>query len=116
MAGDDTLDGGAGNDALDGGDGTDTASYAQATGSVTVNLSTGTATGAAGNDTLTSIENVVGSAYDDLLIGDWHANYLSGGAGNDTFRPGADPSMTPSMAGTVSTRSITPVGLAVRSS
>ncbi len=88
-AGDDVLDGGLGNDTLDGGSGTDTASYASAGGPVSVNLTTGKATGGAGNDTLKTIENVIGSPYDDVLVGDAGANLLSGGAGVDIISGGA---------------------------
>jgi len=85
VSGNDTLEGGLGNDTLNGGGGTDTASYANASGSVTVDLTAGTATGADGNDTLTSIENVTGSAFNDQLTGSSAANVLNGGAGNDTL-------------------------------
>ncbi|MDZ5457144.1 M10 family metallopeptidase [Azohydromonas lata] len=92
-AGADTLDGGAGNDALDGGADIDTASYAAATAAVTVtlNLLPGTAqnTGGAGTDTLTAIENLTGSAFNDKLTGTAGANLLQGGAGNDTLLGGA---------------------------
>ena len=67
LAGDDILRGGAGNDTLDGGTGTDTADYSDATSAVTVDLSAGTATGGSGTDTLTSIEGVTGSSYDDTF-------------------------------------------------
>jgi Ca2+-binding RTX toxin-like protein len=85
VSGNDTLEGGLGNDTLNGGGGTDTASYANATGSVTVDLTAGTATGADGNDTLTSIENVTGSGFIDQLTGSAGDNILSGGGGNDTL-------------------------------
>ncbi|WP_342154924.1 hypothetical protein [Methylorubrum sp. SB2] len=87
-AGDDILDGGLGNDRLDGGAGTDTASFASAAGAVTVDLTKGTATGA-GTDTLTHLENVVGSGFGDTLVGSTAANRLDGGAGNDTLKGGA---------------------------
>jgi len=83
-AGDDTLEGRAGNDSLIGGTGNDTASYANASASVTVNLSAGTASGD-GTDTLSGIENVIGSANADTITGDTGANVLTGGAGNDTL-------------------------------
>ena len=38
-----------------------------------------------GSDTLVSIENLIGSDYDDTLIGDDGDNILDGGAGSDTF-------------------------------
>lgn len=91
-AGDDELHGGAGNDLLNGGDGFDIAGYSLERGPVTVNLSltapqnTGTATG---SDTLTSIEGVYGSAFDDLLIGNAGTNLLVGNMGNDNLAGGA---------------------------
>src|SRR5690606_18534584 len=71
-AGDDVLNGGLGNDLLYGGDGFDTASYADATGAVRVSLAITTAqsTLAAGGDTLSGIEGLIGSAYADKLTGD----------------------------------------------
>jgi Ca2+-binding RTX toxin-like protein len=86
--GDDTLNGRAGNDTLDGGNGVDTANYANATGAVTVDLMAGTATGADGNDTLTSIENVIGSNFGDSIFGDSGPNRLDGGNGNDRLISG----------------------------
>ncbi len=85
--GDDILIGGPGNDALNGGAGTDEASYATATAGVTVNLAQAGAqnTGGAGIDTLTSIENLTGSSFDDTLLGTNAANVLRGGDGNDTL-------------------------------
>ena len=88
----DTLSGAAGNDMLLGGNGADWASYAELTAAsqaVTVNLTTGRATGAAGNDSLTGIENILGGAGNDTLLGDALANILSGGAGNDSLVGGA---------------------------
>ena len=84
-AGDDILTGGEGDDILDGSDGSDTANYLNAAAVVTVNLDAGTATGGDGTDTLTSIENIVGSQFDDSLTGDNNANHISGGAGADTI-------------------------------
>ncbi|MDU9389077.1 retention module-containing protein [Pseudomonas sp. zfem002] len=83
--GNDLLIGGPGNDLLDGGSGIDTASYASATSAVTVNLSIAAQqnTGGAGLDTLVSIENLIGSDYNDTLTGDGNANVLQGGLGND---------------------------------
>jgi Ca2+-binding RTX toxin-like protein len=87
--GDDVLEGGDGDDFLHGGGGSDTAAYTTATGAVIVNLAAGAASGAAGNDTLTGIENATGSAFDDTIIGSGAANVLSGGAGHDFLRGGA---------------------------
>ncbi|MFZ4688162.1 MAG: calcium-binding protein [Polymorphobacter sp.] len=87
LGGDDILDGGAGNDVLNGGEGSDTASYGSATSGVTVNLGI-TARGntiGAGVDSFSSIENLFGSAFDDLLTGDGASNRVDGGAGNDVL-------------------------------
>ena len=83
VSGNDTLDGGLGDDLINGGGGSDTASYASAGGSVTVDLDLQTASGANGNDTLVSIENATGSAFNDTLSGDVNANTLNGSGGND---------------------------------
>ena len=44
---------------------------------------------AAAGDRLTSIENITGSAHDDLLVGDGAANTLDGGDGDDILIGGA---------------------------
>ena len=89
--GDDVINGGEGNDIVAGGEGVDTASYASATSGVTVRLAqtTGQQTVGAGIDRLSSIENLTGSAFDDVLSGDANANTILGGAGNDTIQTGA---------------------------
>lgn len=86
--GDDRLDGGPGNDTLGGGLGRDLARYAGAPGAVQVDLSAGTVTGAAGNDTLSGIEDVIGSAFADRLVGNDDDNRLDGGAGDDVIDGG----------------------------
>ena len=87
---DNVLEGGNGADTLDGGASADTASYAASDAAITVDLSTGTNTGGhAAGDTLTSIENLLGSRYSDVLTGDAGANRLDGGAGNDRLTGGA---------------------------
>jgi Ca2+-binding RTX toxin-like protein len=86
-AGNDVLMGGPGNDTLNGGAGTDTAAYFDATGPVNVNLTiTGPQNvgGGDGTDTLISIENLIGSSFNDTLTGDSAGNsVLEGGPGND---------------------------------
>ncbi len=93
-AGNDTLSGGEGNDTLIGGmssvidSGIDTADYsATLYYGVTVDLQNGEATGATiGTDKLYGIENVLGSAQSDTLIGaSGTVNTLSGLGGNDTL-------------------------------
>ncbi|MBS1166455.1 MAG: hypothetical protein H6R00_2480, partial [Proteobacteria bacterium] len=86
----DTLKGGLGADKLDGGTGVDWAHYGDSSAAVTVNLATGINTGGdAEGDTLTSIENLYGSAYADTLTGDANANYIRGAAGDDVLNGGA---------------------------
>lgn len=88
--GDDLLDGGAGNDTLIGGGGTDTVTYAAETAAVNVNLNTGTATGtSSGTDSLSSIENVIGTGFNDSITGSNGANQIDAGAGNDLINAGA---------------------------
>lgn len=89
-AGNDVLDGGNGDDTLDGGTGSDTATYAAATAGVTVSLAVAgaQATGGAGSDTLISVENLAGSAFNDTLTGNSGANVLDGGAGADILTGG----------------------------
>ena len=93
--GNDRLNGGVGNDVLNGGLGIDTADYSNlliggttyigATAGVTVNLNlTGAQnTKGAGSDTLLSIENLIGTNFNDALAGNGVTNVLSGLAGND---------------------------------
>ena len=82
--GDDTLNGGLGADTLHGGAGRDTATYHWSNAAVAVNLSTGAVTGGnARGDTITGIENLTGTDYDDYLAGDDDANVLRGGEGAD---------------------------------
>ncbi|PAU59218.1 retention module-containing protein [Pseudomonas sp. PICF141] len=86
-AGNDLLFSGTGNDLLDGGTGNDTASYAHATAAVTadLNLLTAQNTLGAGTDTLTGIENLTGSNFNDSLMGDNTSNRINGGLGDDVL-------------------------------
>ena len=86
-AGADVLAGAGGVDQLIGGGGLDTASYAAAAAAVDARLNVGRALndGDGATDTFSGIENLTGSAFDDLLIGDGGANVLSGGLGRDTL-------------------------------
>lgn len=87
IEGDDTLSGGAGDDTLDGGFNSDTADFSGSGSEVDVDLAAGTASGQ-GNDTLISIENVIGTTGDDTLSGDAAANRLEGTAAQDILTGG----------------------------
>lgn len=83
-AGDDTLRGGAGADRLDGGDGLDWASYALATAGVRAELANAAVnSGDAAGDVFVSIENLMGTNFNDTLAGDAVDNRLLGYDGND---------------------------------
>ena len=110
LGGDDSLDGGLGNDSLFGGagddnltggvganliygdEGIDTVDYSDAVRGVTVDLGRGTARSTGGRsmrDTLSDVENVVGSSRSDRIVGDGVNNDLDGGAGNDRIYGGS---------------------------
>jgi Ca2+-binding RTX toxin-like protein len=94
-AGIDTLDGGSGNDTLIGGADADilrggadedTASYVDSTSGVYVDLAANFGSGgSAAGDTYDSIEDLVGSANRDTLMGDDGVNQLHGGDGGDSL-------------------------------
>ena len=106
---DDTLDGGPGADELFGGrrhasgasedshgENGDTADYSKSPEAVTIDLGALSPTGQAmpsakgghaEGDMLYGIENVTGTDYTDLLIGDAEANHLKGGDGDDWDDP-----------------------------
>lgn len=85
-AGNDRLDGGRGSDTINGGSGVDEVDYSSARGGVSVNLGTGLTQEADGGvDTLSSIENVRGSAFADVITGDAGANVIRGNGGVDTL-------------------------------
>ena len=106
--GDDILSGGAGGDSLAGGTGMDYADYSASNAAVTVNLNTFSASGGhADGDSLSGIDGLFGSSFNDVLTGFdgqvtgpgaytniFHGNAgddtLDGAGGNDTLFGGAD--------------------------
>ncbi len=82
----DDLVGGAGADSLDGGEGIDTASYVGASVRVNLYMETGGTAGDAAGDTYTDIENVIGSAHGDFIVGDTLGNVINGAKGDDRLR------------------------------
>jgi Ca2+-binding RTX toxin-like protein len=83
--GNDTLVGEADDDVLIGNVGVDTISYQTLIGGVVADLEQGTATTPDGTDTVSTVENVVGSNFSDRLVGDDGPNTLSALAGDDTL-------------------------------
>jgi serralysin len=84
-AGNDYMGAGTGNDTFYGGSGTDGVTYQNATERTIASLATGR--GGIGTDVevYDSIENLVGSPYNDWIEGDSVGNVLNGLAGNDTL-------------------------------
>ena len=98
--GDDTLSGGTGADYLSGGYGTDFVDYSDASSGISAAFSSncyygysydwwgyysGGFRGEAYGDNYHSIEGIIGSAYDDLVIGALHGTIAELGDGNDEF-------------------------------
>lgn len=107
------LDGGTGNDTLIGGTGggdtliggadTDTATYADAKTYAYAYLAAADQSqnaGSAAGDVYRTVENLIGSKFDDYLQGDDGNNSLSGGEGNDTLAGGVGSDTLDGGAGT----------------
>jgi len=81
--GNDGFFGGAGSDTFNGGLGFDLASYFFAPSGVQADLTAGTVLGGEGTDTLTGVEDLEGSRYDDTFVGNSGENFFYPGEGND---------------------------------
>jgi Ca2+-binding RTX toxin-like protein len=87
--GDDRLVSGPAGDIFNGGAGIDTIDYSNAGSGVTVTLAADGLTGTGGGgDSLSYVENVVGSAHADTITGNANANRLDGGDGADILNGG----------------------------
>ncbi len=84
LGGNDVIIASAGDDVIEGGPGSDTITYLRARRAVDVSLIRGVATGQ-GEDTLSSLENITGSGYDDRLEGNNLASIIKGRRGDDTL-------------------------------
>ncbi|MBV7393104.1 calcium-binding protein [Mameliella sediminis] len=83
------IEGGAGGDQIYGGFNSDTASYAGSDSAVRVGLFNNSASGGhASGDMLVSIENLIGSDFNDELSGDSGRNTIEGGDGADRIYGG----------------------------
>lgn len=90
----DGIDAGAGNDTIDGGEGlTDLAVFLTSPNGVRVDLAAHTASGE-GSDTITGVEALGGTFFDDTLVGDEGSNFFFPFAGNDTVDGGAGFDLT----------------------
>jgi Ca2+-binding RTX toxin-like protein len=90
LDGNDLLYGGWGNDILDGGNGSDTVSFASTSAGVSVFLNAGYSVEDSGfvntgtfQDSLISIENVIGTSADDFIVNSVADNSITAGGGND---------------------------------
>lgn len=89
LDGDDVIEGRGGADAIDGGSGTDTATFAGALAGVRVSLNNPALnTGDAAGDTFVGIERIVGSGFNDTLLGDSGPDAFFGEGGNDQLSGG----------------------------
>ena len=99
FGGNDFFDGGGGGavgaaETIIGGAGDNTISFANAPGGVNVNLALGFAKGISGQpgygyETLTGLQNIIGSSHSDSMVGASTTHLISGGAGGgDTIDPG----------------------------
>ncbi|MFV1462820.1 MULTISPECIES: hypothetical protein [unclassified Phaeobacter] len=92
--GDDTIIGGEGTDTMNGGEGFDVLSYEGHSTAVRINLAQQTSelipspTNYIAGDQISGFEGVIGSDFDDDLIGTAGRNLLEGGAGNDRLAGG----------------------------
>jgi len=96
--GDDHLEGGLGFDVLHGGAGSDTVRLTSSSQGVIVDLTAQATFDGLNQDSLSSVENAVGSAHADQLWGDASGNVLEGGLGADVLLGGGG-SDTVSLAG-----------------
>jgi Ca2+-binding RTX toxin-like protein len=84
----DTIQEAGGSDVIDGGPGTgDVVNYGLEPAAIQVDLAAGTASGQ-GSDTLSGIEGIWGTPYDDVITGDGRPNQLQGWRGDDVVSSG----------------------------
>jgi Ca2+-binding RTX toxin-like protein len=87
--GNDTLQNTGAVEMIDGGLGIDKVTFVEGTQGVTVNLATGTVTDSFGfKDTITGVEIVVGTSFNDTMTGSAVADYLVGNGGDDKLSGG----------------------------
>ncbi len=82
-SGNDGISQGFGDDTIDGGSGRDHVAFVQAAATVDLTLAGQPQATGMGTDTLSNVEDMTGSIFDDLLIGSSASNIIEGGDGND---------------------------------
>jgi len=89
--GNDFITSGGGIDVFNGDDGIDTVDYSGASSAADINLATGIVSddGNGSTDTISTVENIIGTDFDDTITGDGEMNVLDGGLGDDTINAGA---------------------------
>lgn len=71
---------------IDGQGGVNTISYETVTNSIHVDLTAGTVTDSTGrNDTVTNVQNIIGTKYNDILMGNADDNTITGNGGDDVL-------------------------------
>jgi Ca2+-binding RTX toxin-like protein len=84
-SGDDVFVAGAGNDTYSGGSGFDTLDFSAANAALAIDVSKKAITGF-GNDKISSVEKIIGSAFNDTYKGSSGVDRFDGGAGDDVIR------------------------------
>ena len=87
--GNDVILGSEGNDLITGGLGQDLIDFSTTQTGITVDLASGKVTYGGWLQTVSDVEDVLGTAFDDVITGNENANILSGGAGSDLIDGGA---------------------------
>jgi Ca2+-binding RTX toxin-like protein len=82
--GDDTFKGGEGDDTIIGGDGIDLIDFSDSALEINLDLDKGISEGE-GSDTISKVENVIGSKHSDTLKGDIEINVIDGARGHDSI-------------------------------
>ena len=89
FGGDDVIASSGGFDVIVGGAGTDEVTYAGAGGEISADLGAGLIEESGGGDTIVGgIENLIGTDFDDTIIGSPLANFVQAGDGKDTIEGG----------------------------
>ncbi len=88
LGGDDIFYGSLGNDVIDGGAGLDTMSYEYINQAIHITLIGNGIKTKHSSDTILNIEKVIGSRFNDTLVGNEKANHLFGSAGEDYIEGG----------------------------